>query len=164
MSGNGGHPPKLLDGGHTMNMLIQGPRRNAWSPLNDDLDTLFEGFFRPLRRSQDLAEPMIPAIDVTERENDYVVRADMPGVNKDNIDITLTDGVLTISAEVKEEHEEKDGERLLRQERRCGKYTRSLQLGTQVDDKKVKANYKDGVLEIVLPKAEEVKPKRIAIG
>lgn len=146
-----------------MNMLTQGPRRGAWNPLSDDIDTLFEGFFRPLRRSQDL-EPMVPAIDVTERENDYLVRADMPGVNKDNIEITLADGVLTITAEVKEEHEEKDGERLLRQERRCGKYTRSLQLGTQVDDKKVKANYKDGVLEIVLPKAEEVKPKRIAIG
>lgn len=146
-----------------MNMLIQGPRRAAWNPLSEDIDTLFEGFFRPLRRSQDL-EPMVPAIDVTERENDYLVRADMPGVNKDNIEITLADGVLTITAEVKEEHEEKDGERLLRQERRCGKYTRSLQLGTQVDDKKVKANYKDGVLEIVLPKADEVKPKRIAIG
>ncbi len=144
-----------------MNMLINQPVRNQWGLANDDFDNLFEGFFRPLRRG---SESLVPAMDIKERENDYVIHAEMPGVNKDQIDITLTDGVLTISAETKYEHEEKDGDRLLRQERRYGKFTRSVRLGTQIDEKAVKANYKDGVLELVLPKAEEVKPKKITVG
>jgi HSP20 family protein len=145
-----------------MNTLIQ-PGRNGWNQVNDDFDNLFEGFFRPLRRTE-APQGLVPALDVVERENEYVVRAEMPGVKKDDIDITLADGVLTISGETKDEREEKEGDRVLRQERRFGKYTRSLRLGTDIDEKNVKANYRDGVLELTLAKAEEVKPKKIMVS
>ena len=145
-----------------MSTLMQTPGRNLSA---DDFDNLFEGFFRPLRRFGEApTQGLVPAIDVTERDNEYLIRAEMPGVNKDAIDITLTDGVLTISAESREDREEKDGDRVIRQERRYGKYVRSLRLDTQIDEKKVKANYKDGILELVLPKAEAAKPKKIAIS
>lgn len=147
-------------------LLQQAAGRNGWGVENDDLDNLFQGFFRPLRAfnpAQSQAQSWVLPMDVTERENEYVIYAELPGVNKDNIDITLADGVLTVSAETKQEYEEKEGDRLVRQERRYGKYSRSIRLGTQIDEKNVKANYKDGVLELVLPKAEEVKPKKIAV-
>ena len=147
-----------------MNTLIRTPASNGWNLVNDEFDNLFEGFFRPLRRGDKTGETYVPAMDITERDNEYVVHAEMPGVNKDAIDITLTDGVLTISAEAKYQREDKDGDRLLRQERRYGKFARSIRLGTQIDEKKVRANYKDGVLELVLPKAEEVKPRKISVA
>jgi len=142
-----------------MNMLIQRPR----SLMGDDFDNLFEGFFRPMRRF-DAPENFLPPMDIAERENEYVIHAEMPGVDKDGIDITLSDGVLTITGESRQEREEKEGERVIRQERRYGKFSRSVQLGTQVDEKNVKASYKDGILELVLPKAEEVKPKKILVS
>lgn len=148
-----------------MNTLIRTPANSGWNLVNDEFDNLFEGFFRPLRRGADnTGQTYVPAMDITERDNEYVVHAEMPGVNKDAIDITLADGVLTISAEAKYQREDKDGDRLLRQERRYGKFARSIRLGTQIDEKKVRANYKDGVLELVLPKAEEVKPKKISVA
>jgi len=91
------------------------------------------------------------------------VHADLPGVNKDDINVTVENGVLTITAETTSEKEEKEGERVIRQERRYGKYVRSLRLGSEVDAGNVKANYKDGVLELVLPKAEAAKPKKISV-
>ncbi len=150
-----------------MNGLIHNPR-TGWGLIDDEFDNLFQGFFRPLRRvgegTQAPAEGMAPALDVLERDNEYVVRAEMPGINKDNIEVTLADGVLTIAGESRQESEEKEGERLIRRERRYGKYTRTLRVGTQVDEKSVKAAYKDGILEVTLPKAEEVKPKKITVG
>lgn len=143
-------------------LLQQNPGRNGWSLVNDELDNLFEGFFRPLRSGNQVQGFALP-MDVTERANEYVIHAELPGVNKDNIDITLADGVLTVTAETKQEYEDKEGDRVIRQERRYGKYSRSIRLGTQIDEKNVKANYKDGVLELVLPKAEEVKPKKISV-
>ncbi len=150
-----------------MTALMQTPTNSGWTLVNDELDNLLEGFFRPARR---MLEPSprvsgsVPAMDVTERENEYVIRMDMPGVARENIDITLADGVLTICGEVKREHEEQSGDRVIREERCYGKLTRSVRLGSHIDDKKVAANYKDGVLELTLPKAEEVKPKKITIS
>src|SRR5690606_41238198 len=96
-------------------------------------------------------------------ENEYVVRADLPGIRKEDISVTLENGLLTISAERKAEEERKEGERELRRECRYGRYVRSLRLGTQIDEKGVKASYRDGVLELLLPKAEEVKPRKIEV-
>ncbi|TDJ67654.1 MAG: Hsp20/alpha crystallin family protein [Proteobacteria bacterium] len=146
------------------NLVPRIASRNGLRWFDDDFGDFFEGFFRPAR----LIEPtrnVVPAVDVSEDDNGYVVRAELPGVKKEDIDVTLEDGVLTISAETKSksESEEKDGERVIRQERRYGKYSRSLRLGTQVDEGKVKASYKDGILQLVLPKSEAVKPKRIAV-
>lgn len=129
---------------------------------NDDFDRLFEGFLAPTRVVEEAGD-LVPAMDVAETEHGYVIKAEMPGVKKEDINITLENGVLSIAGESREEKEEKDNGRVIRQERRYGKYVRSLRLGTEVDEKQIKAAYKDGVLEITVPKAEAVKPKKIAV-
>jgi HSP20 family protein len=148
-----------------MNTLIRTVRNPIARRLNDDIDTMFEGFFRPLRwlDEEPAGEGLAPRLDVVERNNDFVVTAELPGIKKDDIDVSVENGVLTITAESRSETEEKEGDRVIRQERRYGKYLRSLRLGKAVDEKKVKASYKDGILELTLPKAEEVKPKRITV-
>jgi HSP20 family protein len=129
-----------------------------------DIDRVFEGFFQPVRWIDEAtSEDLIPAMDVVEHDNDFVVKTELPGVNKEDIQVTLENGVLTIGAETRSEKEEKQEGRVIRQERRYGRFVRSLRLGTQVDEKGVKANYKDGVLELTLPKAEAVKPKKISV-
>lgn len=147
-----------------MNTLIR-TARPLTRRFNDDLDAMFEGFFRPMRWADEefASEGLAPRLDVTERNGEFVVKAELPGIKKEDIDISVENGVLTITAESRSETEEKDGERVIRQERRYGKYLRSLRLGKAVDEKQVKASYKDGILELVLPKAEEVKPKKITV-
>lgn len=147
-----------------MNTLIRNPRAAIARRWNDEFDTLFENFLRPMRWvEEDAGEGLVPRLDVVERDNEFVVKAEMPGIKKDDIEVSLENGVLTITAESRSETEEKEGERVIRQERRYGKYLRSLRLGKEIDEKKVKAAYKDGILELVLPKAEEVKPKKITV-
>lgn len=146
-----------------MNLVPRIASRNGLRSFDDDFGDLFEGFFRPARRIEPTRD-FVPAVDVSEDEDGYVVRAELPGVKKEDIDVTLEEGLLTISAETKSESEDKDEGRVIRQERRYGKYSRSLRLGTQVDEGKVKANYKDGILELALPKSEAVKPRRIAVN
>jgi len=148
-----------------MNTLIRSVRNPMARRFNDDLDTLFEGFFRPMRwvDQEPASEGLVPRLDVVEREDEYVVRTEIPGARKEDIEVSVENGVLTISAETKSETEEKEGERVIRQERRYGRYLRSLRLDKTVDDKKVKASYRDGILELRLPKAEEVKPKKITV-
>jgi HSP20 family protein len=137
-------------------------RMGLWG---DDLDRVMEGFFRPLGWPEEAASvDLVPAMDVIEREDAFIVKTEMPGVKKDDIKITTEDGVLTISAETRSETEEKKEGRVIRQERRYGKYVRSLRLGTGVDSRNVKASYKDGILELTLPKAEEAKPKKISVS
>lgn len=137
-------------------------RQRGW--LDDDFDQFFGGFFSPMQLIEESARrDLVPAVEVSETDDEYIVRAEMPGVNKDDVNVTLENGVLTISAETKSETEEKKGERIIRQERRYGKFLRSLHLGTDIKEAKVKATYRDGVLSLTLPKAEEVKPKRINV-
>lgn len=148
-----------------MNTLMRMPARAVARRWNDDLDQLFEGFFRPLRWVEEgTGEGLAPRLDVKERANEFVIEAEMPGVQKDGIEITLEDGVLTLSGETESRKEQKEGEQVVRCERRYGKYVRSLRLGKGIDEKNVRANYKDGVLEITLPKSEEVKPKKISVN
>lgn len=135
-----------------------------WGLWDGDIDRMFQGFLSPLRWVEEATgEDLFPAMDVKERDDAFIVVADIPGAKKEDINVTLENGILTITAETRSEKEEKEGERILRQERRYGKYVRSLRLGTQIDEKGVKASYKDGVLELTLPKAEEVKPKKIKV-
>ncbi len=148
-----------------MNTLMRMPARAVAHRWNDDLDQLFEGFFRPLRWVEERAgEDLAPRLDVKERANEFVIEAEMPGVQKDGIEITLEDGVLTLSGETESRKEQKEGEQVVRCECRYGRYVRSLRLGKGIDEKNVRANYKDGVLEITLPKSEEVKPKKISVN
>ena len=149
-----------------MNRLItRNPTRGMLAFPSERFGNLFENFFQPTTWfEENVSEDLIPAIDVKERDNDYVIHAELPGVKKEDINVTMEDGVLTISAETRSESEEKEGEQVVRQERRYGKYTRSMRLGTQIDDQNIKAGYKDGILELTLPKNEAVKPKKITVG
>lgn len=142
----------------------EGAPLARWGLLGNDFDRVFEGFFRPMRWVEEAtSENFVPAMDIKERENEYVVRTDLPGVRKEDINVTLENGVLTITAERRDEDVQKEGEREIRREARYGRYTRSLRLGTQIDEKGVKAKHRDGVLELTLPKAEQVKPRKISV-
>jgi len=139
--------------------------RSPWSVF-DDFDNLFDDFWRPVRAGRFPGANnggFAPAMDVSETDNEYHVRADLPGVKKDELDISIQDGVLTINAETKYEDEQKNKGRIVRQERRYGKFVRSMRLGNAVDVDNVQAEYQDGVLKLVLPKAEQARPKRIDV-
>lgn len=135
-------------------------RRSPWGLLGD-FDDVFDDFWRPIRRSDGGA--LAPAVDVSESDDEYRIRADLPGVKKEDLDVSLQDGVLTINAETHQEEKEEKAGRVIRQERRYGKFVRSMRLGDSVDADKIKADYKDGVLNLVLPKAEKVKAKKIDV-
>lgn len=134
-----------------------------FSPLDDTLDELFRGFFvRPVS----FENPGAPAqfrVDVTEDDNAYVMRAEIPGVKKEDINISIDGDQVAISAEVKNEKDVKNGERVLRAERYFGKVYRAFTLGQAVDDASASARYADGVLELTLPKKAAVTAKRITI-
>ncbi|MFC1665611.1 Hsp20/alpha crystallin family protein [Pseudomonadota bacterium] len=149
-----------------MKNIVETPKKQmGWGLFNDDFDNLFEGFFRPMRPFSEMESGgMIPSVDVKEDDDGYTVKADLPGVKKEDIDVSLQDGLLTINAETKMEKEDKEKGRVIRQERRYGKFVRSMRLGTGINEAKVKASYKDGVLELKLPKSEEVKPKKISVN
>ncbi|MDH3638497.1 MAG: Hsp20/alpha crystallin family protein [Gammaproteobacteria bacterium] len=136
-----------------------------WGIFSDDFDNLFEGFFRPMRRTaEESGGGFTPAADIVEKESEYIVKVDLPGVRKEDVEVSINNGVLTISGETKYEKEEKDKEaRVIRSERHLGRYVRSMQLGNAVDESKVQARYEDGVLEVVLPKTQKVKPKKVAV-
>lgn len=143
----------------------QPSREVGKSLFGDDFDNLFEGFFRPMRLTTPFNwdDTHAPAIDVTENGESYIVKADLPGIKKEDINVTVHDGILTISAETKSEDEKKEGDKVIRRERRYGKYSRSMSLGQQVDEDNVKAAYKDGVLELLLPKKSEAKRQKITV-
>jgi HSP20 family protein len=104
-----------------------------------------------------------PALDVYDGKDNFVVTLEVPGMKKEDIEISLHDGMLTVSGERKDEREQTEGQ-AFRSERYFGKFQRSLSLPAAVDANKVKGSYKDGVLTIHLPKAEEAKPKQIAVS
>ena len=103
-----------------------------------------------------------PVVDILETSNDLVVRAELPGMSRDDIDIEVTAESLTISGE--RTFDEASREKYIRVERPYGAFRRSFSIGVPVQPDKVKASYKDGILEVSIPKAEEVKPKKIKIN
>ncbi len=130
----------------------------------DPFDDLFRGFFvRPVEMGN---QPQAPTIkmDVKEEENAYQVHAELPGVKKEDIHVTIDGSQVSISAEVKQEKEVKDGERVLRSERYFGKVSRSFQLAQDIDDGKAVARFNDGILELTLPKRAATASKRLTIG
>lgn len=102
------------------------------------------------------------ALDIAESENEYVVKASLPGINLNDLEITYINNTLTIKGEVREEQELQEARYHLR-ERSYGSFARSITLPAGVDSDKIEANYEAGVLTLRLPKAEEIKPKKIAI-
>jgi HSP20 family protein len=105
----------------------------------------------------------LPAVDVWETDNELVLSFDLPGIPEDKITVELDDNVLTVSGERERTHEHSN-ERFYRFERRFGSFSRSVTLPAGVTENDISANYKDGVLEVRVPKPEEQKPKRIQVG
>jgi HSP20 family protein len=103
-----------------------------------------------------------PAIDVAEEKDNYVVKAELPGLSKDDVSVTLEDNYLTIRGEKKPESEDK-GANYHHKERTYGSFSRTIGLPTTVDAQKISAQFKDGVLQVTLPKSEAAKPKQIEV-
>ncbi|MCA9809760.1 MAG: Hsp20/alpha crystallin family protein [Candidatus Dadabacteria bacterium] len=103
-----------------------------------------------------------PSVDISENENAFVLKAELPGVNREDINIDINNKTLTLKGEKKFE-EKTEKENYVRVERSYGSFSRTFALSDKVDTENVKASYKDGVLEVTLPKKEEVKPKEIKV-
>jgi HSP20 family protein len=147
----------------------QRPETARWDPfqqlttLRDEIDRLFETPFSGLTEgSQPFMSGWSPALDVYEDKDNLIVKAELPGMKKEEIEISLQDGVLTLSGERKE-NSKHEGAELHRSERFVGRFQRTLTLHAEVEAEKVKATYQDGVLTITLPKHEAAKPKQIQI-
>ncbi len=147
-----------------------------WNPfqemalLSENLNRMFnrlfdEGFLTSRRSifSDELSQGVwSPDVDIYETKDSIVVKADIPGVEKDKVKVEIKDNILTIRGERKEERETKE-HNVYRMERHYGEFVRSFALPQKVDASKIKAKYKDGILEITLPKPEEVKGKEIKV-
>jgi HSP20 family protein len=137
---------------------------SRWDPfrdlsvLQDRINRIFSEANRPAEES---ARTWAPVVDILETEGDLVVRAELPGMKREDIDIEITSESLTIRGERTFDEAAKDS--YLRVERPYGPFQRSFSIGVPVDAGKIKAKYQDGILEITIPKAETVKPKKIPV-
>ncbi len=143
------------------NMVRWDPFREMVS-LREAMDSLFENALIQSDMGAQQRGPWGLPLDVTENEDNIVVKASVPGVNPEDLDVTVNGDVLTIKGQVKSD-EEKKSERYYLRERRFGSFERSFTLPAPVKPDAVEAEYQNGVLTLTLPKSEEVKPKRIAI-
>ncbi|HEU0274136.1 MAG TPA: Hsp20/alpha crystallin family protein [Candidatus Udaeobacter sp.] len=142
------------------------PRSAAdrWSNLRDELNSFFELPFWPSSpQVGQLFSGWSPALDLYQTNDNVIAVVELPGMRKEDIEISLHDGTLTISGERNRENASND-EKAERTERYIGRFRRSIALPTRVDANKVTAVYKDGILTVTLPKAEEVKPKQIEVS
>jgi HSP20 family protein len=136
-----------------------------WDPF-DDIDDLFKGFLlRPMRMEPGEAagQPVRLKIDVKEDDKAYVVHAEVPGVKKEDINVSIDGNQVSISAEVKRQRDEKQGEKVLRSERYYGKVYRAFTLAQDVDQSGATARYENGVLELSLPKKQAGAQKRLTV-
>jgi len=147
----------------------QRPETARWDPfhqlssLRDEIDRLFESPFSALNEGlQPFMSGWSPALDLYDDKDNFLVKAELPGMKKEDIEIQLHDGVLTLSGERKQE-KKFEGSDIHRSDRFVGKFQRTLTLPSQVDVDKVKASYQDGILTVTLPKSEAAKPKQIQI-
>jgi len=140
-----------------------------WDPfreLEDMSDRLNRMFARPATRTNG-KETMIvadwtPSVDISETDGEYLIKAELPDVKREDVKVMLEDGVLTIQGERKQEREEK-GKKYHRVERSYGSFVRSFSLPDVIDEEKVKAEFRDGLLNLHLPKSEKAKPKAIEV-
>jgi len=144
-----------------MNLVRYRPLGGLMS-LQRDMDSVFQEFFQREPAVGPLREGWVPAVDVAEDANGYRLVAELPGVNKDDVKISLTEGLLTIRGE-KKTGTTNESENWRRVERTYGSFERSFRLGAPVDPTKVKARYENGILTVFVPKAEEAKPREISI-
>ncbi len=146
------------------------PMMTRWNPFKEleDMEKRLSSYFgRPGISTESGKEAMTvaewsPHVDITEDDKEYVIKADLPEVKKEDIKLTVQDNVMSISGERKYEKEEK-GKKYHRVERAYGSFMRSFTLPEDADGSKVNAEYKDGVLNVRLPKSEKAKPKSIEV-
>lgn len=145
-----------------MNTILRWePFRNL-SSLQEQVNQLFESNF-PSRGSESTLTAWAPAVDVYETENELVIKADLPDVSEKDLDVRVENNMLTIHGERKFEQRVKE-ENYLRMERSYGSFSRSFSLPNSVNTEAIKAEYKDGVLNITLPKRAESKPKQVKVA
>jgi HSP20 family protein len=152
-----------------MNLIRwQRPELSTWSgfdrfsTLRDEIDRLFEGPLSELARTSHLLSGWTPPLDVHEDKDNFVVQVELPGMKKEDIEVSVHEGSLSISGERKSEEKVEEAD-VYRSERFFGRFQRSITLPTAVAADKIKAQYKEGVLTVTLPKAEEAKPKQIDV-
>ena len=134
-----------------------------YDPFNELVDDLFKGFFvRPLA-FEPRAELVRMKLEVAEKNGTYLVTAELPGVKREDINVSVDGAQVTLAAEVKREKEATEHDRLLHTERSFGKVTRTFTLPQELDEAKVEAKFRDGVLELALPKKAAAQRKQIAI-
>ncbi|HZO60504.1 MAG TPA: Hsp20/alpha crystallin family protein [Solirubrobacterales bacterium] len=138
-----------------------------WEPMRElnalqgEMNRLFNSFFD--EGGNGAQRRWAPAVDLVEREDSLLLRADLPGLSEDDVQIEVRDNILTISGERKAEHEDKQNG-YYRVERSFGRFSRSLQLPSGVEASAIQASFDRGVLEVTIPKPEERKPRRIEIN
>jgi HSP20 family protein len=148
-----------------MALIRWSPRRELWDPfaglaeIREEMNRLFDS---SLRHHGDTDGGFYPPLDVVMEKDSVIVKADLPGLSKDDVTVSLQENYLTIKGEKKHEFEQKEANYFV-SERSCGSFTRTIELPTAVDAKKIDARFKDGVLQITLPKTEEAKPKQIEV-
>lgn len=135
-----------------------------FDPFND-MDDLFKGLFvRPMRFDLDVAPQMNIKMDVTKTDDAYTVKAELPGVKKDDIQVSIDGNQVTISGEIRKEKEEKKGEEVIRSERYYGKVSRSFTLPHELDESRSNAKYSDGVLQLTLPMRAKSSSRKLAVS
>ena len=146
-----------------MSLVRWFPRRNGLQSvaLETEFDRLFSDFFTPSPSGKQW-NALTPAVDVEETADAYVFRADLPGMTSKDVKVTVHNDTLTLRGERKREEQKTEGS-LHRVERAYGSFERSFTLGLPVRADQVKASYKDGVLEVHVPKADEAKPRDIEV-
>jgi HSP20 family protein len=143
--------------------LVRWDPRRGIDSRQVQMDRVLDAFFGAGGGNGDARRRWMPAVDLVENEDDFVLRADLPGLTEDDVEVEVTEGVLTVSGERKAE-QKKEGEGYYRVERAFGSFSRSLSLPEGVDADKVSAEFDSGVLEVRIPKPEERKPHRVQIG
>lgn len=151
-------------------VLIPWQRRDEWDPYRDllglqkDMNKLFDSsVYKSIDKRADILEGFwAPAVDIQEEKDRYLIKADLLGIRQEEIDVSVDDDILTIKGKRTVEKEEKE-KNYYRSERAYGAFQRSFALPSAVDAGKINASYKDGVLEVAIPKTEEQKKKKVKI-
>ncbi len=156
-----------------MTLIQWNPRRNvtSWHPVTDltheivgmqrEIDRMFDRFRGGITEDGN-GRMLLPAVDVLEKEGEFIVKAELPGIDRKDVKITVHNNVLTIRGEKRRE-EEKEGRSYYRSERSHGSFQRTFTLPSGVASEKIEATYNDGVLTVSLPKTEEAKPREIEV-
>jgi HSP20 family protein len=143
-----------------MNSLLNLMPGTGLTPSRNIFDSFFDDWGLTSVFNED--KELVPAFDISENDNDFVVTAELPGIDIKDVDITIAEGILTVKGEKKHEKEE-NTEGYHRIERRYGSFSRSFRIPGKIETDKIDANYKDGVLKVLLPKAEGTETKKIEI-